>query len=118
MALTDGRGVDVVVENIGEAVWSSAMKSLVRGGRLVICGATSGDQPPADLKRIFIRQLQIIGSTSGNPSEFRDLLSYIERHEILPVIDSVYSLDDIHAALDHLESGGGRMGKIGLTLHS
>jgi len=115
MALTDGRGVDVVVENIGEAVWASAMKSLVRGGRLVTCGATSGDQPPADIKRLFIRQLQIIGSTSGNASEFRELLAYVERHEITPVIDSVFSLESIHEALDHLESGG-RMGKVGLRL--
>ncbi|MDY7117844.1 zinc-binding dehydrogenase [Halomonas sp. SSL-5] len=115
MALTGKRGVDVVVENVGEAVWSSAMKSLVRGGRLVTCGATSGDQPPADIKRIFIRQLQIIGSTSGNASEFRELLAYVERHEITPVIDSVFSLESIHEALDHLESGG-RMGKVGLRL--
>ncbi len=115
MALTGRRGVDVVVENVGEAVWSSAMKSLVRGGRLVTCGATSGDQPPADIKRIFIRQLQIIGSTSGNASEFRELLAYVERHEITPVIDSVFSLESIHEALDHLESGG-RMGKVGLRL--
>ncbi len=113
MALTDGRGVDVVVENVGEAVWSSALKSLVRGGRLVTCGATSGDQPPADIKRIFIRQLQIIGSTSGNASEFRELLTYVERHEITPVIDSVYPLEAIHQALDRLEAGD-RMGKVGL----
>ncbi len=115
MALTDGRGVDVVVENVGEAVWASAMKSLVRGGRLVTCGATSGDQPPADLKRIFIRQLQIIGSTSGNASEFRELLAYVERHRITPFIDSVYPLAAIHEALDRLESGS-RMGKVGLAL--
>lgn len=113
MALTDGRGVDVVIENIGEAVWLSAMKSLVRGGRLVTCGATSGDQPPADLKRLFIRQLQIIGSTSGNLSEFNDLLAYVERQGITPVIDSTFPVDAIHAALDRLEASD-RMGKVGI----
>lgn len=118
MALTGGRGVDVVVENIGEAVWSSAMKSLVRGGRLVTCGATSGGQPSADLQRLFIRQLQIIGSTSGNAAEFRELLAYMERHKLVPVIDSVFSLADIHAALNYLESGNEKMGKVGLTLHA
>lgn len=118
MALTDGRGVDVVVENIGEAVWSSAMRSLVRGGRLVTCGATSGGQPSADLQRLFIRQLQIIGSTSGNAAEFRELLAYMERHRLVPVIDSVFSLEDIHAALNYLESGNEKMGKVGLTLHA
>lgn len=118
MTLTGGRGVDVVVENIGEAVWSSAMRSLVRGGRLVTCGATSGGQPSADLQRLFIRQLQIIGSTSGNAAEFRELLAYMERHKLVPVIDSVFSLANIHAALSYLESGNEKMGKVGLMLHA
>jgi len=115
LALTGGRGVDVVIENVGAAVWSAAMKSLVRGGRLVTCGATSGDQPPADLRRIFIRQLQILGSTLGDPSEFRDLLVFVERHGIAPVIDSEFPLERIHEALNRLESGQ-QFGKVGLDL--
>jgi NADPH:quinone reductase-like Zn-dependent oxidoreductase len=114
MALTGGRGVDVVIENVGQAVWSAAMKSLVRGGRLVTCGATSGDQPPADLRRIFIRQLQILGSTHGDYAEFSALLSFVERTGLKPVIDSQYVLQDIHAALDRLASGQ-QFGKIGLA---
>lgn len=115
LAATGGRGVDVVIENVGEAVWPAAMKSLVRGGRLVTCGATSGDMPPADLRRIFIRQLQIIGSTHGNLAEFRDLLAFVERHGIVPVIDSRFPLASIHAALDRLASGR-QFGKVGVTL--
>lgn len=115
LAHTGGRGVDVVIENVGEAVWSAALKSLVRGGRLVTCGATSGDQPQADLRRIFIRQLQIMGSTLGNPAEFSDLLAFVERHGIVPVIDSEFPLAHIHAALSRLESGQ-QFGKIGLSL--
>ena len=114
LAYTGGRGVDVVIENVGAAVWSAAMKSLVRGGRLVTCGATSGDQPPADLRRIFIRQLQILGSTLGNTSEFRDLLVFVERHGITPVIDSEFPVERIHEALNRLESGR-QFGKVGLT---
>ena len=113
LAHTGGRGVDVVIENVGAAVWSSAMKSLVRGGRLVTCGATSGDQPPADLRRIFIRQLQILGSTLGNTAEFRDLLVFVQRHGITPVIDSEFPVERIHEALDRLESGR-QFGKVGL----
>jgi NADPH:quinone reductase-like Zn-dependent oxidoreductase len=105
LALTGGRGVDVVIENVGAAVWSSAMKALVRGGRLVTCGATTGDQPPADIRRIFIRQLQILGSTLGDLDEFRDLLQVCERGLIKPVIDSRYPLAQTHAALDRLDSG-------------
>jgi NADPH:quinone reductase-like Zn-dependent oxidoreductase len=54
---TGGCGVDVVIENVDAAVWSAALKGLVRGGRLVTCGATTGDQPGAGLLRMFIRQL-------------------------------------------------------------
>jgi len=115
MALTGGRGVDVVFENVGAAVWSSAMKSLVRGGRLVTCGATSGDQPPADLRRIFIRQLQILGSTLGDFDEFRDLLTLVERSGLRPVIDSTLPLSQLHAGLDRLEAGA-QFGKIGITI--
>jgi NADPH:quinone reductase-like Zn-dependent oxidoreductase len=105
MAATDGREVDVVIENVGAAVWSPALKSLVRGGRLVVCGATTGDHPPADIRRIFIRQLQVLGSTMGDLGEFRDLLSLAQRSGLKPVIDSEYALDDVHGALDRLDSG-------------
>ena len=117
MAATGGRGVDVVIENVGAAVWSAAMKSLVRGGRLVTCGATTGDQPGADLRRIFIRQLQVLGSTLGNLAEFRDLLQWVERSGLAPVIDSEFSLDQVHAALDRLESTQ-QFGKVVLNIEA
>ena len=115
MAITGGRGVDLVIENVGAAVWSQAMRSLVRGGRLVTCGATTGDQPPADLRRIFIRQLQILGSTLGNLHEFHDLLTSVARHGLRPVIDRSYPLAQVHAALDRLESGQ-QFGKVVLEI--
>jgi NADPH:quinone reductase-like Zn-dependent oxidoreductase len=114
LELTGGRGVDVVIENVGAAVWSAALKSLVRGGRLVTCGATTGDQPGADLRRMFIRQLKVFGSTLGTLAEFRDLLAFCERSPMRPVIDSRYPLDDVPQALARLESGG-QFGKIALT---
>lgn len=113
--LTGGRGVDVVIENVGAAVWSAALKSLVRGGRLVTCGATSGDQPGADLRRLFIRQLQVMGSTLGTLAEFGDLLQFVARHRLQPVIDSHHALDEAHAALSRLESGQ-QFGKVALTI--
>lgn len=117
MAATDGRGVDVVIENVGAAVWSAALKSLVRGGRLVVCGATTGEHPPADIRRIFIRQLQVLGSTMGNLGEFRDLLSLVQRSGLKPVIDSEYALDDVHAALDRLDAGK-QFGKVVIDIGS
>jgi NADPH:quinone reductase-like Zn-dependent oxidoreductase len=115
LKLTGGRGVDVVIENIGTAVWSAALKSLVRGGRLVTCGATSGDQPGADIRRLFIRQLQVFGSTAGSLTEFRDLLNFINLHGLKPVIDQRYPLDDLHAALDHLDSSR-QFGKVAVEI--
>jgi NADPH:quinone reductase-like Zn-dependent oxidoreductase len=115
MALTDRRGVDVVIENVGKAVWPIAMKALTRGGRLVTCGATTGDDPSADLRRLFIRQLTVFGSTLGNRAELRDLIAFIGEKKLTPHIDETFALKDIAKALDRLESGR-QFGKIGLTI--
>ena len=115
MRLTDKRGVDVVFENVGAAVWDAALRSLVRGGRIVTCGATTGDQPGADLRRVFIRQLQILGSTLGNLSELHDLVRFCRQHQLRPVMDRVYPIDEAHAALDRLASGH-QFGKLALRL--
>ncbi len=115
LALTGGRGVDVVLENVGAAVWPAALKSLVRGGRIVTCGATSGDQPGADLRRVFIRQLQIYGSTLGDLREFRDLLGVCERGLLKPQIESRWPLQQLHAALDRLDAAE-QFGKIAIEI--
>lgn len=115
LAATGGRGVDVVFENVGSAVWPAVLKALVRGGRLVICGATSGDQPGADLRRLFIRQLQIIGSTLGTVGELQQLLAFCQRHGLRPVIGETLALDEVKAAFDLMDSGR-QFGKIALTL--
>jgi len=115
LELTGGRGVDLVIENVGAAMWSQALKSLVRGGRLVTCGATSGDQPGADLRRMFIRQLQVLGSTLGDLHEFADLLAVCAQGRVRPVIDSRWPLDEVHAALDRLASGQ-QFGKVVLDI--
>lgn len=104
LAATGGRGVDVVLENVGEAVWSAALKSLVRGGRLVTCGATSGDQPGADIRRLFIRQLKILGSTMSTIAELHDLLAFCQRHGVRPLIETTYPLDEVRTALARLEA--------------
>jgi NADPH:quinone reductase-like Zn-dependent oxidoreductase len=113
--LTDKRGVDVVIENVGKAAWGAAMRSLVRGGRLVTCGATTGDDPSADLRRLFIRQLQIFGSTLGTRAELAAMINFVAEKGLKPHIDAAFPLRDIAAALDHLESGR-QFGKIGLAI--
>jgi len=115
MGLTGGRGVDVVIENVGGAMWSSALKSLVRGGRIATCGATIGDNPSADLRRVFIRQLQIFGSTLGNPGEFAELIEWCAAGRLRPPIDARYRLDDVRDAFALLESGE-QFGKIAIDI--
>lgn len=114
-AITGGRGVDVVIENVGQEVWSDALKSLGRGGRLVLCGATTGGAPSADLNRLFVRQLQIFGSSLGTLEEFRQMLTFVQNTALKPVTGSTYDLDGIHAALDYLESGT-QFGKIAIKI--
>jgi len=105
MEVTGQRGVDVVVENVGEATWSTSLKCVVRGGRIVVCGATTGAHPSADLQRIFIRQLHIIGSTLGNHEEFRALILAAERKQFVPVIDKVYPFEQARDGFAYLDSG-------------
>lgn len=115
LAATDGRGVDLVVENVGAATWPVAMRSVVRGGRIVVCGATSGSGPALDLQRLFIRQIQVIGSTLGNPGELAEMLSFLSCTGVLPVIDRAYPFAETPAAYDRLESGK-QFGKVVLSL--
>jgi NADPH:quinone reductase-like Zn-dependent oxidoreductase len=104
-----------VIENIGGPIWNAALKCLVRGGRIVTCGATIGDRPPADLRRVFIRQLQIFGSTLGNPDELAALLAWCAEGHVVPAIDARYPLAQVRAALSHLESGT-QFGKIAIDM--
>jgi len=116
MAFTGGRGVDVVIDNVGQATWAASLRSLRRGGRLVTCGATSGASPPADLQRVFIRQLQIFGSTLGTQDEFRALLNAVGAGQLSPVIDRQYDFADAGQALADLEAAR-QCGKLVLKIN-
>ncbi len=110
-----GGGVDMAIDSVGAASWGESLKSLRRGGRLVTCGATTGANPPADLQRVFIRQLEIYGSTGGSLSELRQLLDVFNRGLINPVIDSRFRMSDIDAAFDRLESSA-QFGKVSVVV--
>jgi D-arabinose 1-dehydrogenase-like Zn-dependent alcohol dehydrogenase len=110
-----GGGVDMVIDSVGAATWGESLKSLRRGGRLVTCGATTGANPPADLQRVFIRQLEIYGSTGGSIREMRQLLDLFNRGLVKPIIDSRFALADIRDAFDKLQSGA-QFGKVSLVI--
>lgn len=110
-ALTNNRGVDVVVENIGAATWAQSLKSLVKGGRLVTYGRTTGHLAETDIKLIFWNQLQIVGSTMANRKEFIEVMQLIFQGKLNPVIDSVYPLEEAKTAYQRLHDGE-QFGKI------
>jgi NADPH:quinone reductase-like Zn-dependent oxidoreductase len=115
LELTGGEGVDMVLENSGEASWSDSLRSLRRGGRLITCGATTGSHPGADLQRLFIRQLEIYGSTGANLAEYRAMLKVYLNGGFKPVIDSRYPLTRIGEALDRLAAFE-QFGKVVVTV--
>src|SRR5260370_39819611 len=97
--------VDMVSDRVGEDRWRESLRSLRRGGRLVTCGATTGSNPPADLQRLFIRQLEIYGSTGGSVGEFHQLRDVFNRGLVKPVVDATFEMADIRSAFDRLPSG-------------
>ncbi|GIW72943.1 MAG: alcohol dehydrogenase [Planctomycetota bacterium] len=115
LELTEGRGVDVVVDSVGKAVWQDSLAALRKGGRLVTCGATSGGDPPASIHRIFWKQIAVLGSTMGSQNDMRRVLALAERGLVRPVLDRVYPLEEAPAALARLEAGQ-QMGKIVLKV--
>ncbi len=115
LALTSGEGVDMVIDSVGAASWGDSLRSLRRGGRLVTCGATTGSNPGADLQRMFIRQLEVYGSTGGSMEELRQLLQLFGRGGIQPVIDKVYPLAQVNDAFDRL-SAGEQFGKVVVSI--
>ncbi|MGH2545010.1 MAG: zinc-binding dehydrogenase [Ardenticatenaceae bacterium] len=98
------RGVDVVVDNVGEATWATSIRSLAKGGRLVTVGATTGATGKMDIRQIFWKQLRIIGSTMAARGEFRDVMRLVWQGKLHPVIDCVLPLRELRAGHEALES--------------
>jgi NADPH:quinone reductase-like Zn-dependent oxidoreductase len=108
---TGGAGVDVVVETVGEATWSRSLAAVRAGGRVAVCGATSGPNPPAALHRFWWKQLTVYGSTMGTREDFLGAFELVREGRARPVIDRVFPLSEIRAAHERLEAGE-QLGKI------
>ncbi len=114
-SLTAKRGVDVVIENVGEATWEDSLRCLAKGGRLVTCGATSGPRVSMDVRRLFWNQYTIMGSTMGNAREYEEIVRILGTGALRPVVDRVYPLDQARAALQRMAQGD-QLGKIAVRL--
>ena len=106
--------VDAVMETVGEATWSHSLRSLRPGGVVVVSGATSGPNPPADLNRVFFRQLEVVGSTMGTRDELARLLRMVDASGMRPLIDDVLPMTEARTALERMASGD-LFGKLVLT---
>ena len=111
---TSKRGVDVVLDSVGEAVWQQCVRALARGGRLVSYGATSGPRAELDIRVLFWKQIEVIGSTMSNRSEFEEVMRLVFSGALQPVVDTVLSLTDIRAAHERVERGE-QFGKVVLV---
>jgi NADPH:quinone reductase-like Zn-dependent oxidoreductase len=112
---TGKRGVDVVVDNVGEATWKQSLGALGRAGRLVTCGGTSGPIVETDVRRLFWNQWSILGSTMGNDAEFDAVVGELRAGHLIPPVDSVYPLAEGRAAFERLARGE-QFGKIVVTI--
>ena len=113
--ITDGRGVDVVFEHIGPAVWDSCLTALAKGGRLVTCGATTGGEVKLDVRYLFSRQLTLKGSYLGTRAELLSAAALVMQGRLKPIVDRVFPLPEARAAQELLLSRRA-FGKVVLTV--
>jgi len=98
------RGVDVVIEHVGIATWPKSLESLAPAGRLVTCGATTGFDARVDLRFLFSKQWSLLGSFMGTMGELHQVLKFVFRKQLKPIVDRVFPLEEIRAAHQYLEN--------------
>ncbi len=113
--VTGGHGADVVVEHVGEATWQTSLAAAAHGGRITVCGATTGPNPKAALHRVWWKQLSILGSTMGTSEDFAGAYELVKAGRAPVVVDSVLPLSEARAAHERMERGE-HMGKIVLSI--
>jgi len=113
--ITSGRGVDIIIDTVGAATWPIDFSAVRRGGKIVLCGATSGSEVSTNLQMLYWNQLTILGSTMGSDEDFRQMLKAITTAKLKPIIDSVISLENAREAMDKMETGE-QFGKIVLRV--
>jgi NADPH:quinone reductase-like Zn-dependent oxidoreductase len=112
-----GGGAHIVVDHVGEATWKRSLDSARAAGRVCVCGATTGPNPPANLHRIWWKQLTVYGSTMGSKEDFEAVYDLVMSGRAIPVVDAVFPLAEAAAAHERLEAGE-QLGKVVLRIPS
>lgn len=115
--LTNGNGVDVVIEHSGEKTWPDSLRALKLGGKIVTCGATTGSKVQIDLRALFIKHQQIIGSTMGTRQDLAEVIKLVEHGNFKPIVGRVFPFREIKAAHEWLEQGR-QSGKVVISFAS
>jgi len=115
MEITNGEGVDFVLDSVGKETWATSLKAVKKGGTILTCGATSGPNPEEEIRLIFWKQINIFGSTMSSISEFKEMVNLVKEKKLKPVIDSIYPLEEAKLAYKKLEEGK-QFGKIVLKI--
>ncbi|WP_202077664.1 zinc-binding dehydrogenase [Caldalkalibacillus salinus] len=110
-----GEKVDVAVETVGAATFSKTLGQLRQGGTLVTFGASAGDEVSLNIRQFFYGQYRLLGTTMGSRDEYREMLHFIRRYNIKPLVDRVYPLSDAEQAFKRLEEAE-QFGKIALRI--
>jgi len=113
--VTDGRGVDLVIDSVGAATWPIDFAVVRRGGRIVTCGVTTGPIAETNLQALYWNHLTICGSTMGSAEDFRQMLRAVTVNKLAPVVDKTYALEGVGEAMARMESGR-QFGKIALKV--
>ncbi len=102
---TNKRGVDLILDSVGEPLWEGCLRALAVGGRMVSYGGTGGPAVTSDIRRIFSKQLSILGSTMGPPEDFRRVMDLVFKGRLTPSIHEVIPLEEARRAHEFLEAG-------------
>lgn len=112
---TSGRGVDVAVDAVGAATWPLDITCVRKGGRIVLCGVTTGAKAEINLQAVYWNQLNIMGSTMGSDEDFRQMLRAVTVNQLKPVVDATFPLEKAREAMERMEAAG-QFGKIALRV--
>lgn len=115
-ALLGDKGVDIVIDHVGAATWQTSIASLKPGGRMAVCGMTSGNDATVPVRMFYSKQLTMAGALMGTKAQLLQLVKFVQAKRIKPVVDSVFPLEEAAQAQDRMERGL-HFGKILLSCH-